>query len=569
LKLRKSQGIGQESDESFELLIQIWIRFVLAFCSLLVFFVDPLDTGIPRELTHMLLISYCLYSAGFVFVYDMDAFREFASKRAVHWIDIAFIFGLIALSGGVDSIFFFFIFFPIILSSFSMGFKEGQKVTIAAVILFAFVSITCTPYDWSEDMAAGIIRSISLFVFGHMVAYWGEGRIILKRRLGLLQDISANWNPRFGVDHAIMISLIRLVDFYRGNRGILVIERSKLMPRFVMYSSDRRKIHSAIEPKEIAETTAKELLSFPRSLAMSYENFSNHRLKGFNKHVAFDVDSMEHTNRYLKDCETLSNLFDDESFISVPYRQQGVVSGRIYLVTESGDFNRSDVAFAKQVSDALTAVIENMQLIDNLVKEAEGQERQRISLDVHDTTIQPYIGLTLALDALSREFNSDKKLTARIDEIVNMANMTIHDLRSYKDTLREKSLMRGDFLISAVKNQGERLLRFYGIQVEVKGAVDPNLSGRLAEASFQIIKEGLSNILRHTTAKKAFVYLNCSDTHLSLEIGNEVQDEEDVLDLFKPKSIFERALSLNGHAKVVTNTDGYTVISVTIPLAKD
>jgi signal transduction histidine kinase len=177
--------------------------------------------------------------------------------------------------------------------------------------------------------------------------------------------------------------------------------------------------------------------------------------------------------------------------------------------------------------------------------------------------------LTLALDALSQEFKTNELLTERIGEIINMANMTIQDLRSYKDTLREKSLMRGDVLLSVIKNRGERLQRFYGIQVEVKGTVDPNLSGRLAEAAFQIIKEGLSNILRHTSAKHAFVSIQSNDTHLLLEIGNEASSDSPIFKNFKPKTIFERALSLNGQTVVENNVEGYTVVRINIPLVKD
>jgi signal transduction histidine kinase len=222
-----------------------------------------------------------------------------------------------------------------------------------------------------------------------------------------------------------------------------------------------------------------------------------------------------------------------------------------------------------QVADAMSSVVDNMQLIEDLIEDAGGHERHRISLDVHDTTIQPYIGMTLALSALSREFSSDELLSKRIDEIINMANMTIQDLRSYKDTLREKSLMRGDFLHSAITHQADRLLRFYGIRVEVIGTVDPNLSGKIAEAAFQIVKEGLSNILRHTDAKNAFVSIKSSDTALTVEIGNETENITPSHELFRPKSIFERASTLKGEATVETNSDGYSVVRVILPLTKE
>ncbi len=336
-----------------------------------------------------------------------------------------------------------------------------------------------------------------------------------------------------------------------------------------MYSTDRRKLDNTEEPKEITKTTANELLTLPNSLAIAFENPAALSLMALDKFIAYDIYTQETTDRYLGECETISNLLDGESYITVPYRQKGIASGRIFLLAGNKSFNQSDVAFTLQVADAMSAVVENMQLIEDLIEDAGGHERHRISLDVHDTTIQPYIGLTLALGALSREFNTDALLTRKIDEIIQMANMTIQDLRSYKDTLREKSLMRGDFLHSAIIHQGDRLQRFYGIHVEVLGTVDPNISGRLAEAAFQIVKEGLSNVLRHTGAKNAFVAIQSNDKNLMLEIGNDTDIANPPVKLFKPKSICERVTSLNGETVVETNDDGYTVVRVTIPLIKE
>ncbi len=564
----QAQDIQQQSEDSLDLLIQIWMRFVLACASLLVFFVDPNESGLPSQFTHMLLISYCVYSACFVFAYDMQLFSELASSRAAHWIDTLFFGCLIALTGGSNSIFFFFFFFPILVASFSWGFREGIKVTIGAVVLFTIASLSVISSKNPYDLGEAILHPISFVVFGYMIAHWGRGRIILKRRLALIQEISTHWNPRFGVNHAITINLGRLVEFYRGSRCILVLDRASHSPRQVMYVRELGKLDNSEAPKEITKNTANVLLSLPDSLAIAYESLASRSLHSFNKYIAYDINTLESTNRYLDECATLSSLFDDESFISVPYRQQGVVSGRVYLVTGKSDFDRTDVAFTHQVSIALSAVIENMQLIENLVAEASGHERHRISLDVHDTTIQPYIALTLALDGLSREYKTNKILTEKISEIVKMANMTIQDLRSYKDNLREKSLMRGDVLLSAIKNQAERLQRFYRIHVDVIGAVDPNLAGQLAEAAFQIMKEGLSNILRHTNAKNAFVSIQSNETHLLLEIGNETHSPAS-LKSFKPRSISERVLTLNGETLVETDVQGYTVVRVTIPLTRE
>jgi signal transduction histidine kinase len=565
----KIQDVNQESDESLDLLMQSWVRLLLSSACLLVFFLDPVESGLHNKITHILLVIFSLYSVCFVVLYDTRIIREFAASRAAYWIDTLFFSCLIALTGGSESIFFPFFFFPILVASFSCGFIEGIKITIASAVLCTLVGLVFSSPHGDYDLGEAIIRPIYLVVFGYVIAHWGNGRIVLKRRLNLLQEISTNWSPRFGANHAIMRNLGRLVEFYQGSRCIIVMDRAEFTPRYLMYVADAHKPITSEAPHEIADTTAKELLALPDLLAVAFNRNNAHGVKFFNKYLAYDINTFESTDKYFSVCSTLSNLFDDESFISAPYRQQDVTSGRIYLVAGSRTFNRSDVAFIKQAADVLSSVVENMQLIENLVEEAGVQERHKISLDVHDTTIQPYIGLTLALDALSREFKSNIQLTGKIAEIINMANMTVQDLRSYKDTLQEKSMMRGDLLLSAVQHHVDRLLRFYGIHVEVKGMVDPRLTGQKAEAAFQIIKEGLSNILRHTKAKSAFVSIQNTETHLLLEIGNETNNAPAKFQGFKPKSIYERVLSLNGETLVENQPNGYTVVRVSIPLNRD
>ena len=554
----------KDNNDCIDLLIQVWIRFIIAFCSLLVFFVDHSEAVHVAPFVDKLLISYCLYSACLLFFYDMQKMCKQVSIYSMHWIDTVFFIILIALTSGSKSLFFPFLFFPIMVASFSWGAAEGIKVVVATVVLYGIVILGLFLMHAPFELDETLMRPIYLIVFGCMIAYWGGARANLNRRLQLLKIIGTNWSPRFGIDHAIRTNLERLIDFFGACRCILVLERQEGMPKYVMHTADCRKPDMPESPKTIELETAKELLRLPRTVALSFENPSEKSLRSFNKSVSYDLNTLESTGRYTRESEVLSSLFDDESFISVPYKQQGVASGRLYLIATNREFSRSDVLFTKQVADVISSVIDNMELIENLIAEASGKERLRISLDVHDTTIQPYIGLTLALDALAIEFNSDKLLVARINEIIKMANMTILDLRSYKDTLRERSLMRGDVLLSSIHNQADRLHRFYGIQVNVSGSVTPNLSGHLAEAAFQIVKEGLSNVLRHTNAKQGLITLRNTEEYLFLEISNET-DPDVPVPQFVPKSILERVQILNGEMVVENDADCYTVIRIKIP----
>jgi hypothetical protein len=47
------------------------------------------------------------------------------------------------------------------------------------------------------------------------------------------------------------------------------------------------------------------------------------------------------------------------------------------------------------------------------------------------------------------------------------------------------------------------------------------VGAQVAAEAFRIISEGLSNVLRHTAARRAFVRLHSRDGWLQLAIGNE------------------------------------------------
>ena len=291
-----SEGAIKDSDESIDLLIQVWIRFIIAFYSLLVFFLDHDEGHAP--FIDKLLISYCLYSACLLFVYDMQKMRKLVSIYSTHWIDTVFFLVLIALTAGSKSLYFPFLFFPIMVASFSWGFAEGIRVVVTTVVLYGVVILGLflahAPFELDETL----MRPIYLIVFGCMIAYWGGARATLNRRLQLLKVISTNWNPRFGIDHAIRVNLERLIDFFGASRCILVLERQERIPKYVMHTADCKKPDMPEFPKAIEFETARELLRLPRTVALSYENTSEKSLRSFNKSVSYDINTLESTDRY-------------------------------------------------------------------------------------------------------------------------------------------------------------------------------------------------------------------------------------------------------------------------------
>jgi signal transduction histidine kinase len=547
--------------ETIDARMLVLLRCVLAFSALAALVIDPPQIGRLVELAYFGVGVYCAYTMLLVTISYRLGWP--APPRALHWADVIFYSFLIGLTGGMSSIFFLFFFYSIMVASFCWGSREGILVTAASSALFVAVGVS-SPGESGQSVS--LVPAAYLLIFGYLISYFGGYERMLRRRLALLREINNLWSPRFGVDHTHGTNLDRLLQFYGGKSCVLILRRPTPALNYVMYSASRDKPGYSSTPSYVAESAAGALLRLPDSLGAYYHGPSSSwwgKLRGYS---GYDFELGARTNSFLADCTAWANLLDTRAFVTVPYVQRDGTSGRIFLTTDHGGFTHADIDFLAQVSDAMSTVVENMSLVEQLISKAAEHERSAISRDLHDTTIQPYIGIKLALDALLREAGTGNAISQRISDLISMAEMTIRDLRQYASTLRDKVAAPGEFLVTAVKNQADRLGRFYGVDVEVKSDISPRLQGRLAAEAYQIIAEGLSNVLRHTSAKKAFVNILCENSQLLLKIGNEESNGESEAKSFTPRSISERVQLLGGRTLVEQHQGGQTVVHVAIPM---
>lgn len=552
---------AEQGGETIDARMLVLLRCVLALSGLALVWADPGATRASVVLTVLPLATYLLFSI--TLAYNSYRVGWPAPPRALHWIDVFFCAYVVAVSEAGNSFFFLFFFYPILVSSFSMGFREGMLVTVVSMGLFSLEETIIHTALGSFVPGMTLIHAAYLGIFGYMIAYLGGYEQRLRSQLALLKEINNQWNPRFGVDHVNGVNLDRLLRFYGADSCVLMLQRPSSGREWVMYCAIRGKPGYGATPSNLDDGTAEALMRLPDTLAAYYHDPEGPWWLRYRGYSAFDFDAKVRSKQFFHECVALTNLLDTQSFVTVPYSQRNGKAGRLFLTASNGWFTSADIDFLAQASDAMSTVIENMYLVEELIHSAAERERQAISRDLHDTTIQPYIGLKLALDALQREAGSFNPLAKQISEIIAMTEMTVRDLRNYATTLKENTPMPGSFLVAAVEKQAERLKRFYGIQVEMKSDISPRLKGRLAAEAFQIISEGLSNVLRHTSAKTVSVEILCEEDRLLLAIGNEVDSKAAE---FKPRSITERAHALGGKVFVEHRSDRYTVVHVTIPL---
>ncbi len=435
------------------------MRLLLAFSALLVIYIDPSEPNRLVALVYTSLVLYCLYSSC---LYLLSVHRpHLLPVHLTHWIDVAWYLALISLSYGTSSIFFFFFFFPILIASFRWGFISGWRVTVVSALLFTVIGYATASSGEEFELNRFLLRPVYLLVLGYMISYWGGREITLKRRLELLKEVSRLSNPRFGADRTLNVLIQRIHSFYDADSCLLVSESAE--SGNVQLREVNRNV--AVEIVNVEETeAANPLLSLPGNYAILYQN------KGYPWHFSKDcrvVDLSSNKNQEDEQsiCPVLADLLNAESYITIPLgSKRESINHRLYVTSQDRKFNWSDIEFLRQLGDQVLPVLENIRLLDKLASQAAEQQRQKISRDIHDSTVQPYIGIKLGLEALQLKCEVGESVVDDVEKLIKLANTSITDLRRYVRTLREENNeMESNVLITAVKQQALKYKEFYDI----------------------------------------------------------------------------------------------------------
>jgi signal transduction histidine kinase len=537
------------------------MRLILALSALTIIYIDPSEPDRLVGVTYGALVLYSLYSGGIYFLHVKRP--SVLQGFPLHWIDVGWYVLLLSLSSGTNSVFFFFFFFVILVASFRSGYEAGLSVTVVSATLFVTIGYLTTHSEIEPNRF--FLRPIYLVTIGYLMAYWGGSEITHKRRLALLKDVNRLSNPRFGVDQTIGSIMSQLRAFYEADACLLIMAASE-SNKYLLRRASRRHPERASRVEVVGSEMESLLLAWPAEWAVTYHSRSNGWW--FNKAACtgYIFTSGERAKDAAEACPGVADLLAAGSFINIPLYRQGKLSGRLYVTSKGRRFTYSDVDFLRQMIEHVMPMIDNIRLVDKLVSEAAERERQRISHDIHDSAIQPYIGLKFGLDALRRKVAPGDPLSGDIEELVDKTSGVIKDLRQYVGGLQDHdSADRGNILSSSIRRQALKFGELYGIEVALDIATEVNVKDRLAAEVFQIVQEGLSNIKRHTTSLHARISLASRDGELFLDIENHNSNVERPSP-FTPLSIKERVLALGGRVGVNVRDDGRTIVSVIIPL---
>lgn len=568
-----SQEIIKDESPKIDALSEDWLdvrlvsamRLMLAASALWVIYLDPGRTAKNIELIYVVLVLYTFYST-FFYLFSLR-WATLIPAEVMPWIDVICYLVLLTLTSGTSSIFFSFIFFPILVASFGWGYSAGLYLTLFSAFLLTLIPIFSPQHGPAIENTWLMLRPIQLLILGYLISRWGGFRVNLRKRLQLLKELTVLSNPRFGIDRTVSGILESLRSFYDAEACLLLIPGQNTKSH-QLYRTRRGQFANGAS-SEIGVDAAAMFLSTP--------NYQVVHCKSGRKSFGFDLRTRQVTRVATSAVDRIAGALETTSYLSVPLPVRNNATGRLFVVGAPRRFDKSQLDFLLQLTDHLMPLVENIRLVDNLATEAADEERRRIGHDIHDSVIQPYLGLQLGIAAVARKVQTaDGDVLASLEELLDLTNQELIELRRYVRDLRDGGEKR-DALLPAINRFVNRFASMTGINVEVETSGKVEVSDRLAGELFQIVAEGLSNVRRHALCNHARIEIGCEKGNVLLYIKNRRSTDIASLSfdaanngseaaLFTPRSISDRVALLGGRTEVTSDKNNYTVVSVSIPI---
>ncbi len=261
------------------------------------------------------------------------------------------------------------------------------------------------------------------------------------------------------------------------------------------------------------------------------------------------------------------------SFLGVPLKMKGTVIGALYLADKEaeGHFTDEDEELVSLLASQAAVAIENARLYQEAMAVAAMEERERIAHDLHDNIIQSLYAVGLSLERAERRLEREpQEARRRIVQAIEEINGIMRDIRNYIFGLGASDAEGAD-LSTAL----QQIVKEFEVNSLAAGHLEvgpelPELSLSARAHLLQFVREALSNVLKHASAKQVWVSVGrCGNELVATVQDDGVGFEPERLGQARGyglRNLAERARSLRGSFHVESAPGAGTVVLLRFPV---
>lgn len=210
------------------------------------------------------------------------------------------------------------------------------------------------------------------------------------------------------------------------------------------------------------------------------------------------------------------------TFLGVPVRVGDRVFGNLYLTDKEGGFTEEDETLVEFLALTAGSAVSTLRLQERLRRAALLEERERIARDLHDSIIQDLFAVGLSIQAQANQIDPvHEQVRRRLDEAVEKLDETITALRRFIFDLRPPVWARPSLRQELADLVGH-LSGPYPARVTLDFSCPPDLlPPHLGDELLAVVKEALSNALRHADASGIEVLVEGDETRVTVSVADD------------------------------------------------
>ena len=210
------------------------------------------------------------------------------------------------------------------------------------------------------------------------------------------------------------------------------------------------------------------------------------------------------------------------TFLGVPVRVGDRVFGNLYLTEKQGGFTEEDETLVEFLALTAGSAVSTLRLQERLRRAALLEERERIARDLHDSIIQDLFAVGLSIQAQANQMDPvHADVRERLDAAVEKLDETITALRRFIFDLRPPVWARPSLRQQLADLVGQ-LSGPYEARVMLDFSCPPDLlPTHLGDELLAVVKEALSNALRHSGAADIDVRVDAGEDRVVVTVADD------------------------------------------------
>jgi signal transduction histidine kinase len=475
-----------------------------------------------------------------------------------YWVDVVWTLAVLHLTSAGTGMMVITLVQPVVLASICFGVRQGVVLASFAAIGMV-VDIESGAWSLMHGNAVDAVAALAVIALVPVAAVLSRPMSVLRQRLMLVREIEERLDPRRGLDSigATMVDALRVG--IGADVAALVLPTNNRSPAFISTQEDGA-FRAADDAHRRIERSLDRLPRCPTSHVVRrwYDLFAGTRVHGSCRLVPAHSEALHE----------IAKTLEVRMVIVVPFMRYEKRHGHLVVGLRTPRVRMQEVSALADAAPELFRVIEQAALVDRLQDESAAHERARIGRDLHDSAIQPYLGLKFAVEGVAQRVEFDNPARAEIDALLGLVNSEVSALREMISGLRDGEMRGDNALLPAVKRQVRRFALLFGIDVQLDCPSELPMSRALAGALFHMVNEAMNNVRKHSPAKSVSISLGRVDDWVELRVRDDAgtvmgQPQAD----FMPRSLQERTEALGG-TLVLQRPDGRnTELLIRVPMA--